>query len=71
MPLENSYEEAEAGWLDLITATERIMAAANRIKDGPRSFDGYEIERTLRRHRPELMKGHLEGLRQHRKDNKL
>ncbi len=71
MSIENPYDEAEAGWQDLVAAAARIQAAANRIKDGPRSFDGYEIERTLRRHRPEIMKEHLEGLRQHRKDNKV
>ena len=71
MPLENPWDDAEAGWDDLVKAAERILAAAKRIKDSPRSFDGYEIERTLRKHRPELMKGHLDGLRQHRKDNKV
>jgi len=69
MPLENPWDEAEAGWQDLVNAAQRIQAAANRIKETARSFDGYEIERTLRRHRPEIMKQHLEGLRQHRKDN--
>ena len=71
MPLDNAYAEAEAGWEDLIAAAARIQAAANRIKDGPRSVDGYEIERTLKKHKPELMKGHLEGLRQHRRENLL
>ena len=71
MPLENPYAEAEAGWQDLIAAVQRIQAAANRIKDGTRSIDGYEIERTLRKHKPELMKAHLEGLRQHRRENRL
>lgn len=71
MPIENPYDEAEAGWRDLIAASQRILAAANRIKEGERSFDGYEIERALRRHRPETMKEHLEGLQQHRKDNGL
>jgi len=70
MPLENPYDEAEAGWQDLIQAASRIQAAANRIKDGANSIDGYEIERALRKHKPELMKGHLEGLRQHRKENR-
>ena len=68
---ENPYDEAEAGWSDLIRAAERILAAANRIKDGERSIDGYEIERTLRKHKPELMRGHLEGLRQHRKEYRV
>lgn len=71
MPLENPWDEAEAGWQDLQNAAARILAAANRIKDTDRSFDGYEIERTLRKHRPEMIKQHLEGLKQHRKDNGL
>lgn len=71
MPMENAYDEAEAGWQDLIQAAARIQAAANRIKDGQRSIDGYEIERTLRKHRPELMKAHLEGLRTHRKEQRV
>ncbi|HVR75025.1 MAG TPA: hypothetical protein VMT52_11860 [Planctomycetota bacterium] len=71
MSLENPYDEAEAGWKDLVAAAARILAAASRIKEGSRSFDGYEIERTLRRHRPESMKEHLEGLQQFRKENKL
>ncbi len=71
MPPENAYAEAEAGWEDLIAAAARIQAAANRIKNGARSIDGYEIEKALRKHKPELMRGHLDGLRQHRKDNRL
>lgn len=71
MPLDNAYDEAEAGWEDLIAAVARIQAAANRIKDGSRAIDGYEIERTLRKHKPDLMKNHLEGLRQHRRENRL
>ena len=71
MPIENAYAEAEAGWEDLIAAAARIQSAANRIKNGPRSIDGYEVEKALRKHKPELMRGHLDGLRQHRKDHRL
>ena len=71
MALDDPYDEAEAGWADLIAAAARIQAAANQIKESERSIDGYEIERTLRKHRADLMKSHLEGLRQHRKDNRL
>lgn len=71
MTLDNPYEETEAGWNDLIAAAARIQAAANQIKEGERSIDGYEIERTLRKHRADLMKSHLEGLRQHRKEYRL
>ena len=71
MPLDNPYAEAEAGWQDLLKAVQRIQAAANRIKDGARGIDGYEIERTLRKHRPELIKGHLEGLQEHRRQHRL
>jgi hypothetical protein len=69
--LDNPYDEAEAGWADLIAAAARIQAAANQIKEGERSIDGYEIERTLRKHRADLMKSHREGLQQHRKDHRL
>jgi hypothetical protein len=71
MSIENAYDEVEAGWKDLIAAAARIQAAANRVKNGARSIDGYEIEKALRKHKPELMQGHLDGLRQHRKDNRL
>ena len=68
---DNPYDEAEAGWEDLMKAAARIQSAANRIKGGQRSIDGYEIEKALRKHKPELMRGHLDGLRQHRKDNRI
>ncbi len=71
MPTMNGYEEAEAGWKELIAAAARIQAAANRIKGGPRPIDGYEIEKALRKHKPELMKEHLEGLQKHRRENRL
>jgi hypothetical protein len=71
MAADNPWDEAEAGWNDLVNAAARIQLAASRIKESDRSFDGYEIERTLRRHRPDLMKEHLEGLRKHRKDNRV
>ena len=71
MAADNPWDEAEAGWNDLVNAAARIQKAASRIKESDRSFDGYEIERTLRRHRPDLMKEHLEGLRKHRKDNRI
>lgn len=71
MPPENAYDDVEAGWRDLIAAAARIQAGANRIKNGARSIDGYEIEKALRKHKPELMQGHLDGLKQHRKDHRL
>ncbi|MBI4605118.1 MAG: hypothetical protein HY721_24405 [Planctomycetes bacterium] len=71
MAQDNPWDEAEAGWQDLVAAAARIQAAASRIKDTDRSFDGYEIERTLRKHRPELMKSHLDNLRAHRKANRV
>jgi hypothetical protein len=71
MPVDNPYAEAEAGWEDLIAAARRIQSAANRIKEGARSIDGFEIERTLRKHKPELMKQHIDGLRQHRREHRL
>lgn len=71
MSAENPYDEVEKGWQDLIAAASRIQAAANQIKAGSRSVDGYEIERTLKRHRPELMRKHLEGLQSHRRENRV
>ncbi len=71
MSAENPYDEVEKGWQDLIAAASRIQAAANQIKAGSRSVDGYDIERTLKRHRPELMRKHLEGLQSHRRENRL
>jgi hypothetical protein len=71
MELENPYDEAEAAWKELIAAAKRLQAAANLLKEGERSVDGYEVERALRKHRPELMERHLEGLRDHRKDFRL
>jgi hypothetical protein len=70
MPLENPYDEAEAGWKDLIAAAARIQSAANRIKAGPHSIEGYEIEKALRKHKPEMMKDHLDGLQDHRRQNR-
>ena len=67
----NPYDEAEEAWRDLIRAAERLQSAANRLKDGDRSVDGYEIERAFRKHKPELMKKHLQGLQEHRRDNRL
>lgn len=68
---ENPYNLAEQGWRDLLTAVDRIQAAANRLKKTERSIDGYDIEKALVKHKPELMKKHLEGLLAHRKENKL
>jgi hypothetical protein len=70
MPLENPYDEAEAGWRDLIAAAARIQAAANRIKAGQHAIEGYEIEKALRKHKPEVMREHLEGLQSHRRQNR-
>lgn len=71
MPEGSAYDEVEQGWLDLIAAANRIQTAANQIKAGSHSVDGYEIERALKKHRPELMRKHLEGLQSHRRQNRL
>jgi len=68
---ENPYDLAEQGWRDLIAAVDRIQAAANKLKKTERSIDGYDIEKAIVKHKPELMKKHLEGLLAHRKENKL
>ena len=68
---ESPYDGVEQGWLDLIAAANRIQTAANQIKAGSRSVDGYEIERALKKHKPEMMRKHLEGLQAHRRDNRV
>ena len=65
------YADVEQGWMDLIAAANRIQEAANRIKAGSRSVDGYEIERALKKHKPEIMRKHLEGLQSHRRENRV
>ena len=68
---ENPWQMAEEGWAELVQAAEKIQAAANLIKKTERSIDGYNIERSLNKHKPHLMQEHLDGLREHRKENKL
>jgi hypothetical protein len=68
---DSPYDEVEQGWQDLIAAANRIQAAANRIKEGSRSVDGYEIERALKKHKPEMMRKHLEGLQSHRREHRI
>ncbi len=68
---DSPYDEVEQGWRDLIAAANRIQAAANHIKAGSRSVDGYEIERALKKHKPEMMIKHLEGLQSHRRENRI
>ena len=67
----NPYERAIAGWEALIAAANEIQEAATEIKTGERSVDGYEIERALRKHKPEMMRKHLEGLQEHRREHRL
>lgn len=66
---QSPYDLAEEGWAELVAAVDKIQRAANLIKKTERSIDGYNIERALVKHKPDLMKDHLEGLRQHRKTN--
>jgi hypothetical protein len=68
---ENPYDQAEQGWRELISAVDKIQAAANKLKKTERRIDGYDIEKAIVKHKPELMKKHLEGLLAHRKENKL
>lgn len=68
---ENAYDLAEQGWRDLIAAVDKIQSAANKLKKGERSIDGYEIEKAIVKHKPELMRKHLDGLLAHRKENEL
>jgi len=67
----NPWQMAEEGWAELVAAANKIQSAANLIKKGDRSIDGYNVERSLNKHKPNLMKEHYEGLKSHRKENKL
>ncbi|MFH0940050.1 MAG: hypothetical protein V1899_12330 [Planctomycetota bacterium] len=62
----NPWQMAEEGWAELIKATAKIQAAADAIKKTDCSIDGYNIERALNKHKPQLMEEHLNGLREHR-----
>jgi hypothetical protein len=68
---QNPWQMAEEGWDALIAAAQKIQAAANLIKKSERSIDGYNIERSLNKHKPHLMTEHCEGLKEHRKEHKL
>lgn len=70
-PAANPWQTAEDGWKELAAAAAKIQAAANDIKKGPRSVEGYNIERSLNKHKPDLMKEHLAGMKEHRKLNGL
>ncbi len=67
----NDYALAEQGWQEMVAGAAKIQAAANKLKKSERSIDGYNIERALIKHKPEQIQVHLEGLREHRRDNKL
>jgi diadenosine tetraphosphate (Ap4A) HIT family hydrolase len=68
---ENFYDLAEQGWAELIAAVEKIQSAANKLKKSARPIDGYDIQKAVVKHKPELMTKHLEALRAHRKENDL
>ena len=67
----NPWQQAEEGWAELVAAANKIQAAANVIKQSERSVDGYNIERSLNKHKPHMMQEHLEGMRAHRQEHKL
>ena len=67
----NPWQLAEEGWAELEAAAAKIQRAANLIKKSDRSVDGYNIERSLNKHKPHLITEHLQGLRTHRKENSL
>jgi hypothetical protein len=67
----SAWQMAEEGWSDLAKAAAKIQAAANLIKKTDRSIDGYNIERSLQKHKPHLMAEHLINLRAFRQENKL
>jgi hypothetical protein len=64
----SAYNLAEEGWRELVAAAQKIQRAANLIKKSKHSIDGYNIERALKKHKPDLMANHLDGLRDHRKE---
>jgi len=68
---ENLYEIAEQGWRELVAGAEKIQHAANLLKKTEQSIDGYNIERALNKHKPDLMQQHLQGLQEHRKDKSV
>jgi hypothetical protein len=70
-PQPNAYQMAEDGWADLVKAAAKIQAAADLIKKTERSIDGYNIERSLNKHKPDLMARHLENLQAFRKESKV
>ena len=65
------WQMAEEGWDDLAKAAAKVQAAANLIKKTDRSIDGYNIERSLIKHKPHLMAEHLANLRLFRQENKV
>ncbi|MEI6233508.1 MAG: hypothetical protein WCT04_10675 [Planctomycetota bacterium] len=67
----NPWQMAEDGWNELVAASKKIQAAADAIKKTDRSVDGYNIERSLIKHKPDLMTMHSAGLQEHRKEHKL
>jgi len=68
---ENPYQMAEDGWKELVAAAAKVQAAANILKKSEKSIEGYNIERSLNKHKPDVMKQHLEGLQIYRKENKV
>lgn len=68
---KSPWQSAEEGWAELVAAAAKIQQAANDIKKSERSVDGYNIERSLNKHKPHLMKEHWDGLKAHRAENKL
>jgi hypothetical protein len=65
----NPWQDAEEGWTALVAASEKIRAAAKAIQKTERSIDGYNIEKSLNKHKPDLMREHMEGLKLHRVEN--
>jgi hypothetical protein len=67
----NPWQLAEEGWAELVAAAAKIQKASNLIKKTERSVDGYNVERSLNKHKPQLMTEHYEGLKLHRQEHKL
>ena len=68
---KSPWQRAEEGWAELVAAAAKIQKASNLIKKTDRSVDGYNVERSLNKHKPALMTEHYEGLKLHRQEHKL
>ncbi len=65
---QDAYKLAVEGWEELNAAANKIQKAADLLKKSENSIDGYNIERALIKHKPDMMEDHLRGLLEHIED---